>query len=112
MEGVLSKYTNAFKGWQHRYFILDADSGMLEYFEVRRLSTYIFRQKLCILSIFCTESCYCIIMCPSDLVQTNVSKSEYRNVLFYDHFQSYFTQKEEQKKQRPRGCIHLAVSIL
>ena len=51
MEGQLSKYTNFAKGWQYRWFVLDSESGMLEYFE-----------------------------------------------------------KEEHKKQRPRGFIHLAVS--
>ncbi|XP_033751358.1 oxysterol-binding protein-related protein 11-like isoform X1 [Pecten maximus] len=53
MEGQLHKYTNAFKGWQFRWFVLDPDSGMLEYFE-----------------------------------------------------------KEEQKKQRPRGYVQLAASVI
>lgn len=39
MEGLLNKYTNVMKGWQYRWFVMDADSGMLEYFEVSR---YIF----------------------------------------------------------------------
>lgn len=34
MEGLLNKYTNVMKGWQYRWFVMDADSGMLEYFEV------------------------------------------------------------------------------
>lgn len=34
MEGQLLKYTNVMKGWQTRWFLLDPDSGMLEYFEV------------------------------------------------------------------------------
>lgn len=53
MEGQLHKYTNAFKGWQFRWFVLDPESGMLEYFE-----------------------------------------------------------KEEQKKQRPRGYVQLAASVI
>ncbi|XP_073534134.1 oxysterol-binding protein-related protein 10 isoform X1 [Phyllobates terribilis] len=32
LEGVLSKYTNLIQGWQNRYFILDFDSGILQYF--------------------------------------------------------------------------------
>ncbi|XP_069814733.1 oxysterol-binding protein-related protein 10 isoform X2 [Dendropsophus ebraccatus] len=32
IEGVLSKYTNLLQGWQNRYFILDFDSGVLQYF--------------------------------------------------------------------------------
>ncbi|KAM4028943.1 oxysterol-binding protein-related protein 10 isoform 2-T2 [Anomaloglossus baeobatrachus] len=32
IEGVLSKYTNLLQGWQNRYFILDFDSGILQYF--------------------------------------------------------------------------------
>ncbi|KAM3928769.1 oxysterol-binding protein-related protein 10 isoform 2-T2 [Leptodactylus fuscus] len=32
LEGVLSKYTNLLQGWQNRYFILDFDSGILQYF--------------------------------------------------------------------------------
>lgn len=34
MEGLLNKYTNVVKGWQYRWFVMDAESGMLEYFEV------------------------------------------------------------------------------
>ena len=34
LEGQLTKFTNVMKGWQHRWFILDPESGMLEYFEV------------------------------------------------------------------------------
>jgi hypothetical protein len=34
MEGLLNKYTNVVKGWQRRWFLLDPQSGMLEYFEV------------------------------------------------------------------------------
>ncbi|KAE8596776.1 hypothetical protein XENTR_v10016236 [Xenopus tropicalis] len=32
IEGVLSKYTNLIQGWQNRYFILDFDSGILQYY--------------------------------------------------------------------------------
>lgn len=32
LEGVLSKYTNLIQGWQNRYFVLDADLGLLQYF--------------------------------------------------------------------------------
>ncbi|ESO97687.1 hypothetical protein LOTGIDRAFT_152778, partial [Lottia gigantea] len=53
LEGQLFKYTNVMKGWQYRWFVLDPDSGFLEYFE-----------------------------------------------------------KEEHKKQRPRGAIHLAASVI
>ncbi|XP_053385118.1 oxysterol-binding protein-related protein 11-like isoform X3 [Mercenaria mercenaria] len=53
MEGQLTKFTNVMKGWLHRWFILDPESGMLEYFE-----------------------------------------------------------KEEHKKQRPRGSIHLAAAVI
>ncbi|XP_070199247.1 oxysterol-binding protein-related protein 11-like isoform X2 [Littorina saxatilis] len=53
MEGQLLKFTNLMKGWQTRWFLLEPDSGMLEYFE-----------------------------------------------------------KEEHKKQRPRGCVHLAAAII
>ncbi|KAL4224720.1 Oxysterol-binding protein-related protein 10 [Mactra antiquata] len=53
LEGQLTKFTNVMKGWQPRWFLLDPESGMLEYFE-----------------------------------------------------------KEEHKKQRPRGSIHLAASVI
>ncbi|XP_053570228.1 oxysterol-binding protein-related protein 10 [Bombina bombina] len=32
IEGLLSKYTNLIQGWQNRYFMLDFDSGTLQYF--------------------------------------------------------------------------------
>ncbi|KAM3858170.1 LOW QUALITY PROTEIN: oxysterol-binding protein-related protein 10 [Diretmus argenteus] len=32
LEGVLSKYTNMIQGWQNRYFVLDPESGQLQYF--------------------------------------------------------------------------------
>ncbi|CAL8298260.1 unnamed protein product [Lota lota] len=32
LEGVLSKYTNLLQGWQNRYFVLDPESGQLQYF--------------------------------------------------------------------------------
>ncbi|XP_077347587.1 oxysterol-binding protein-related protein 10 [Lithobates pipiens] len=32
IEGLLSKYTNLIQGWQNRYFILDFESGILQYF--------------------------------------------------------------------------------
>ncbi|XP_025086490.1 oxysterol-binding protein-related protein 11-like isoform X3 [Pomacea canaliculata] len=53
MEGHLLKYTNVMKGWQTRWFLMDPESGMLEYFE-----------------------------------------------------------KEEHKKQRPRGSVHLAAAVV
>ncbi|CAH1242128.1 OSBPL11 [Branchiostoma lanceolatum] len=31
-EGQLSKYTNVMKGWQYRWFVLDPDSGVLDYY--------------------------------------------------------------------------------
>ena len=34
LEGQLNKYTNVMKGWQYRWFLLDPESGFLEYFEV------------------------------------------------------------------------------
>ncbi|GFR75767.1 oxysterol-binding protein [Elysia marginata] len=53
MEGQILKFTNVMKGFQYRWFVLDPDSGMLEYFE-----------------------------------------------------------KEEHKKQRPRGSVHLAAAVV
>ena len=43
MEGQLSKFTNLVKGWQNRWFVLDAESGNLAYFLVMSLyyTTYI-----------------------------------------------------------------------
>ncbi|XP_075820362.1 oxysterol-binding protein-related protein 10 isoform X2 [Microtus pennsylvanicus] len=32
LEGVLSKYTNLLQGWQNRYFVLDFEAGLLQYF--------------------------------------------------------------------------------
>ncbi|CAJ1061852.1 oxysterol-binding protein-related protein 10-like [Xyrichtys novacula] len=32
LEGVLKKYTNLFKGWQSRYFVLDPEAGQLQYY--------------------------------------------------------------------------------
>ncbi|XP_013908277.1 PREDICTED: oxysterol-binding protein-related protein 10 isoform X2 [Thamnophis sirtalis] len=32
LEGILSKYTNLIQGWQSRYFILDFETGILQYF--------------------------------------------------------------------------------
>ncbi|XP_053323979.1 oxysterol-binding protein-related protein 10 isoform X1 [Spea bombifrons] len=32
IEGSLNKYTNLIQGWQNRYFVLDFDSGILQYF--------------------------------------------------------------------------------
>ncbi|XP_077160691.1 oxysterol-binding protein-related protein 10 isoform X1 [Paroedura picta] len=32
LEGTLSKYTNLLQGWQSRYFMLDYDTGILQYF--------------------------------------------------------------------------------
>jgi hypothetical protein len=33
-EGQLYKYTNVMKGWQFRWFVLDPETGVLEYFLV------------------------------------------------------------------------------
>ncbi|XP_067417945.1 oxysterol-binding protein-related protein 10 isoform X3 [Emydura macquarii macquarii] len=32
LEGALSKYTNLLQGWQNRYFVLDFETGILQYF--------------------------------------------------------------------------------
>lgn len=32
--GQLLKYTNVVKGWQYRWFLLDANTGMLHYYMV------------------------------------------------------------------------------
>ncbi|XP_065439616.1 oxysterol-binding protein-related protein 10 isoform X2 [Chrysemys picta bellii] len=32
LEGALSKYTNLLQGWQSRYFVLDFETGILQYF--------------------------------------------------------------------------------
>ncbi|KAL1469272.1 hypothetical protein MTO96_004978 [Rhipicephalus appendiculatus] len=32
LEGQLYKYTNVVKGWQYRWFVLNPDIGMLEYY--------------------------------------------------------------------------------
>ncbi|KAM8967074.1 oxysterol-binding protein-related protein 10 [Pelodytes ibericus] len=37
IEGVLSKYTNLIQGWQNRYFMLDFDTGILQYFVTESL---------------------------------------------------------------------------
>ena len=42
MEGQLSKFTNLVKGWQNRWFVLDAESGNLAYFLVMLLHNHIF----------------------------------------------------------------------
>jgi hypothetical protein len=34
LEGVLHKYTNVMKGWQFRWFVVDAQRGVLEYYIV------------------------------------------------------------------------------
>lgn len=31
-EGQLYKYTNVVKGWQHRYFLVDSNAGLLHYY--------------------------------------------------------------------------------
>ena len=31
-EGQLNKFTNVVKGWQFRWFVLDPESGTLQYF--------------------------------------------------------------------------------
>ena len=36
LEGLLYKYTNVMKGYQYRWFVLNPDSGKLEYFEVNK----------------------------------------------------------------------------
>ena len=32
MEGILSKYTNVMKGYQNRYFVVDEERGVLDYY--------------------------------------------------------------------------------
>ncbi|CAN8028446.1 unnamed protein product, partial [Ixodes persulcatus] len=34
LEGQLFKYTNVVKGWQYRWFVLNPDIGMFEYYMV------------------------------------------------------------------------------
>lgn len=34
-EGQLSKYTNVMKGWQFRWFVLNPDKGILDYYMVK-----------------------------------------------------------------------------
>ena len=34
MEGALTKWTNLVKGWQHRWFVLDDEMGLLSYYTV------------------------------------------------------------------------------
>ncbi len=34
LEGLLYKYTNVVKGYQYRWFVLNPESGKLDYFEV------------------------------------------------------------------------------
>lgn len=34
LEGDLSKYTNVIKGYQKRYFAIDSEKGVLNYFQV------------------------------------------------------------------------------
>ena len=31
-EGQLNKFTNVVKGWQYRWFVLDPETGSLQYF--------------------------------------------------------------------------------
>ena len=40
MEGMLSKYTNVMKGWQYRWFIMDPNKGVIEYYMVSRGKNY------------------------------------------------------------------------
>ncbi|EEB17745.1 oxysterol binding protein 9, putative [Pediculus humanus corporis] len=35
LEGPLTKWTNVMKGWQHRWFVLDENSGLLSYYTSR-----------------------------------------------------------------------------
>ena len=46
MEGQLSKFTNLVKGWQNRWFVLDAESGNLAYFLVMSLHCITFTFNL------------------------------------------------------------------
>ncbi|XP_065167582.1 oxysterol-binding protein-related protein 9 [Atheta coriaria] len=39
LEGSLSKWTNVMKGWQYRYFVLDATSGLLSYYTSKEKMT-------------------------------------------------------------------------
>lgn len=34
IEGLMNKYTNVMKGWQYRWFVVDAQRGFLEYYMV------------------------------------------------------------------------------
>lgn len=34
LEGSLTKWTNVMKGWQHRWFVLDENAGLLSYYTV------------------------------------------------------------------------------
>ena len=54
-EGQLSKWTNLMKGWQFRWFTLDPDSGLLEYYVVRIIDQWLI-------------SCYTIITWSSILL--------------------------------------------
>lgn len=42
-EGQLHKYTNVMKGWQYRWFVLDPETGVLNYFLVNITSISILR---------------------------------------------------------------------
>lgn len=41
MEGSLSKWTNVMKGWQYRWFVLDENAGLLSYYTVSDVPTYL-----------------------------------------------------------------------
>lgn len=34
LEGTLSKWTNVMKGWQNRWFVLEAETSLLSYYTV------------------------------------------------------------------------------
>jgi len=44
------------KGWQQRWFLLDPESGMLEYFEVSILTANIIRRSITIIFEYLTSN--------------------------------------------------------
>ena len=56
LEGPLIKFTNVMKGWQQRWFLLDPESGMLEYFEVSILTANIIRRSITIIFEYLTSN--------------------------------------------------------
>ena len=52
-EGQLNKFTNVVKGWQYRWFILDPESGRLEYYLIEVLAIHFsHRDKVTIIATF------------------------------------------------------------